>query len=88
MEHITLKLPAYFPFIQMFYWASTLCRAFTGDAPQRQKPLFPTELISQRGNLDKRNRKLYLTRVIIRVTLVSPVEKNKIEKCDGVEMCK
>lgn len=38
--------------------------------------------------MDKRNRKLYLTCVIIRVTLVSPVEKNKIEKCDGVEMPK
>ena len=66
----------------MFYWAPTLCRAITGDKPQRQKLLFPAELISQRGNLDKKNRKLYLTCVIIRVRLVSPVEKNKIEKCD------
>ena len=32
--------------------------------------------------MDKKNRKLYLTCVIIRVRLVSPVEKNKIEKCD------
>lgn len=51
------------------------------------KPLLPTELIFYRGNLDNKNRKLYIIHVIICVTLVSPVEKNKIEKWNGEWRC-
>lgn len=32
--------------------------------------------------MDRKNRKLYITCVIMCVTLISPAEKNKIEKCD------
>lgn len=51
------------------------------------KPLLPTELIFYGGNLDNKNRKLYIIHVIICVTLVSPVEENKIEKWNGEWRC-